>query len=43
MGCEASYLVAKTLGGDDGNLSSYALVGLEVEGEARVVFFNKQS
>lgn len=33
-------LVAKTLGGDDGDLIAYPLVGLEVEGELWVVAFD---
>ena len=35
-----SYLVAKTLGGDDGDFIADALVGLEVEGEFGVVAFD---
>lgn len=35
-----SYLVAETLGGNDGDLIANALVGLEVEGELRVVTLN---
>lgn len=31
------YLVAETLGGNDGDLIAYSLVGLEVEGELGVV------
>lgn len=34
------YLVAKTLGGNDGDLIADALVGLEVESELRVVTLN---
>lgn len=34
------YLVAETLGCNDGNLVADALVGLEVEGELRVVPLN---
>ena len=37
---ETGDLVAETLGGDDGNLISDLLVGLEIISEARVVFFN---
>ena len=33
-------LVAKTLGGDDGDFIAYALVGLEVESELWVVAFD---
>jgi hypothetical protein len=33
----AAYLVAKTLGGNDGDLIAYPLVCLEVEGELWVV------
>lgn len=33
-------LVAKTLGGDDGDFIADALVGLEVQGELRVVTLN---
>lgn len=32
-----SYLVAETLGGNDGNLIAYSLVGLEVESQLGVV------
>ena len=32
-----SYLVAKTLGSNDGNLIANSLVGLEVEGQLGVV------
>ena len=35
-----SYLVAETLGGNDGDLIADALVGLEVEGELGVVALN---
>ena len=35
-----SYLVAQTLGGNDGDLIADALVGLEVESETRVVALN---
>ena len=34
-------LVAKTFRGDDGNFIAYALVGFEVEGEARVISLNE--
>ena len=34
------YLVAERLGGDDGNLLNDPLVGVEVEGELRVVLLN---
>jgi hypothetical protein len=37
VGSEAGNLVAQTLGRDDGDLIADFLVGLEVEGEARVV------
>ena len=37
---EASDLVAKTLGGDDGDILGDALVGREVEGEAGVVLLD---
>nr|GMD89753.1 hypothetical protein EUGRSUZ_K00772 [Ipomoea batatas] len=37
MGGEAGDLVAQALGGDDGNLFQDLLVGVEVEGHARVV------
>jgi len=37
VGGETSNLVAKTLGGDDGDLGGDLLVGLEVQGQARVV------
>jgi hypothetical protein len=33
-------LVAKTLGGDDGDFIAYALIGLEVESELWVVAFD---
>lgn len=36
----AANLVAETLGSNDGNLIADALVGLEVEGETRVVSLN---
>ena len=35
-----AYLVPQTLGGDDSNLIANPLVGLKVEGEARVVALN---
>ena len=35
-----SYLVAQTLGGNDGDLIAKTLVGLEVQGELRVVTLN---
>ena len=38
---EASNLVAKTLGRDDGNLLSDLLVQLEVHGEARIVLLDE--
>ena len=41
MGGEASNLVTKTLGGNDGDLRGKTLVGLEVEGETRIVLFDK--
>lgn len=34
------HLVAETLGGDDGDLITYSLVGLEVERELGVVSFD---
>ena len=34
------YLVAETLGGDDGDFIADTFVGLEVEGELRVVAFD---
>ena len=37
---EKSYLVAETLGGNDGNLIADSLVGLEIEGELWVVSLN---
>lgn len=40
MGGVTSNLVAKTLGADQSNLIADALVGLEVEGELRVVTLN---
>lgn len=43
MGGETGNLVAKTLGADDSDLIADALVGLEVEGEARVVLFNQDA
>lgn len=36
-----TYLVAETLGGNDGDLIADTLVGLEVEGEAWVVALNE--
>ena len=41
VGGKACNLVAKTLGGDDGDLGGETLVGLEVEGETGVVLFDK--
>lgn len=41
MGGEPSNLVTETLGGNNGDLGGKTLVGLEVEGEARVVLFDK--
>lgn len=38
--CNAAYLVAQALGGDDSDLIANALVGLEVESETRVVALN---
>jgi len=35
-----AYLVAKTLGSNDGDLVTYALVGFEVQSELWVVAFN---
>ena len=35
--CGLAYLVAQALGGDNSDLIADALVGLEVEGQARVV------
>jgi hypothetical protein len=35
-----AYLVAQALGGDDGDLVTYSLVRLEVEGELRIVSLN---
>ena len=40
MGDCQTYLVPQPLGGNDGNLIADALVGLEVEGELRVVSLN---
>jgi hypothetical protein len=34
---EAKYLVAEALGGNDGNFIADTLVGLEIEGEPRIV------
>jgi hypothetical protein len=34
---EAKYLVAEALRGNDGNFIADTLVGLEIEGEARIV------
>ena len=36
----STHLVAKTLGGDNGDLVAYSLVGLKVEGEFGVVSFD---
>ena len=36
----SSYLVAETLGGNDGNLIADSLVGLEIEGQLGVVTLN---
>jgi len=41
MGGETSDLVAETLGGDDGNLGSNLLVGLEVQSQTRVVLLDE--
>jgi hypothetical protein len=43
LGCQnsnSSYLVAETLGGDDGDLIADSLVGLEVESQLGVVTLN---
>ena len=40
---ETSNLVAETLGRDQGDLVGNLLVGLEIEGEARVVLFNQDT
>ena len=40
VGCIWFYLVAERLGGDDGNLLNDPLVGVEVEGELRVVLLD---
>lgn len=40
MSCVRSYLVAKSLRSDDGDLVAYPLVGLEVESKLWVVSFN---
>jgi len=40
MGGESCNLVPQTLAGDDGNLIADTLVGVEVEGEARVVLLD---
>jgi hypothetical protein len=41
VGGETGDLVAETLGGDDGNLGGDLLVGLEVQGETRVVLLDQ--
>jgi len=41
VGGETSNLVAKTLRGDDGDLGGDLLVGLEVQGQARVVLLDE--
>lgn len=43
MGGKTGNLVTETLGGDDGNLTGQTLVGLEVQGQARVVLFDKDT
>ena len=42
-GCTCLYLVAERLGGDDGNLLDDPLVGVEVEGELRVILLDDDS
>ena len=41
VGGETSNLVAETLGGDDGDLGSNLLVGLEVQGKTGVVLLDE--
>ena len=41
MSGETGDLITKTLGWDDGDFRGKAFVGLEVEGETRVVLFDK--
>lgn len=43
MSGEASNLVTKALTTTDGDLREEALVGLKVEGEARIVLFNEEA
>jgi hypothetical protein len=40
VGDEASNLVSHALGGNDGNLAGNSLVGVEVEGQTRVVLLD---
>ena len=43
VGGETGNLVTEALAGDDGNLGGQTLVGLEIEGEARVVLLDKDT
>lgn len=40
VGDEASDLVSHALGRNDGNLGSHSLVGVEIEGQARIVLLD---
>jgi len=43
MGGKAGNLIAEAFAAADGNFSHKTLVGLEVEGETRVVLFDKEA